>query len=256
MSTLDGGRIVIGDRLRAGAGDAVHRGTLARDPSVQLLVTLTGPHGTPAKDLPMVPAVDGIAPLEWVGANGDPALPYADALVERLPAGRAASERAPMPMPALARLGAALARVTAAVHAAGSRVDGIRPELVFLDDDGTFTGIAPRGPRFIASSQQRGPGVRSYHVPYLAPEALAQLKPEPASDVFALCATLFVIGSGWHPFGDLARTTEIVSGILSGKRAAWSGDPAIGDVIAAGLAARAADRPRASDIAARFAALS
>lgn len=248
MLTLDQGRILVGERLYLGAGDAVHRGSLASDPSARFLVTLTGPHAEPRPYAEL--AIDGVACVEWFGPGG---AVYADALVERLPSGRPASDLAALVDPTLARVGAAIARVIAAAHGRGERVGGIRPELIYLaDDNTTFAQLVPRGPELIASAPQRGAGLRSYHVPYLAPEVLGRLAPEPASDVFALGASLFALGTGAHPFGDPRNAMEIANRIMTGRVSPWPRDRALGELLLAAMASPVADRPRADELATRL----
>ncbi len=248
--TLDDGRILLGERIHAGPGDAVHRATLASDPNTRLLVTMTGPHRTP-RPFPAL-RIDGVAAVEWFGPGP---VPYAEALVERLPAGDPALPLVPLPDAALIALGVAIANVVAAAHRGGERIGGIRPELIYVTGDATFTGLVPRGPELIATAPQRGSGLRSYHVPYLAPEVLGRLAPELASDVFALGASLFSLGIGEHPFGDPLEPMEVLNRILTGRVARWPRGDALGALLAAAMAPRATDRPRADELAARLASL-
>jgi hypothetical protein len=104
------------------------------------------------------------ATLESIGAV-DPGTPYADALVERLPAGEPLHP--PLAEAALSRIGAEVATILARVHAAGAIVDGIRLELIY--NGGRVTTLAPQGPAFIATAPPTK-GIRTYHVPYFSPE--------------------------------------------------------------------------------------
>jgi hypothetical protein len=148
-----------------------------------------------------------------------------------------------------------VASVLARVHAAGAVVDGVQPELVYVDAAGSLSGLVPRGPRFVATAVQLGGGLRSYPLPYVGYEVIALGKqPTPATDIFALCATLFVLGTGQHPFGSLDSVREVATGILTDQCAPWPHDGGFGTWIARGLAQDAARRPTAAELAGAFAA--
>jgi hypothetical protein len=249
--TVDGGRYVLGDRLRAGSSDEVRTGWLASDPSTRVLVTLTAPHAADqlARVQREAPAVDGCAPVLYAGAS-DAGVPYENALVEALPDGSFADRRVPIPEPALARIGGALAGVVAEAHAQRKQL-GVRPEIVILTHDAepAFAGICAAGPGFIATAPQTSRGLRSYAVPYFAPEDGIAAKPELASDVFSLCATLYFLGSGYHPFGDPAEIRTILLRIAEGKPDRWSGTPWLGGVLSIGLARDPRERMTARELA-------
>lgn len=242
--------VVLGPQLRTGSGDEVRTGMLGTQP---VLVTLTtrhiALHAQLADELRL--AFEGIAPLESIG-NAQP--PYDDMMIERLPPGRPASEVAQLSVQSLAQLGAAVAEVLAKVHAAKHVVDGVQPELIYVGDDGRFTGLVPRGPRFITSAPQPVRGLRSYRVPYLGHEVLVLGKPAgPATDVFALCASLFVLGHGTHPFGDPANLGQLVARVAADQRETWPQGGALGQLLVRGLAQRPEDRPTAAVLAGELA---
>jgi serine/threonine protein kinase len=204
-----------------------------------MLVTLTPPHPEPYDRIRerLLLSHDGIAVLEFVGATD---AGNADALVERLPFGH--PPMAPLHEAVIARLGSEIAGVVVRVHAAGEVVGGIRPELVYVGPQSRLTALAPRGPEFIAGAPIAG-GMRTYYVPYLAPELLDGAATAPPADVFATCATLYYLATGQHPFGDPQRIAEMVGTILKGSARPWPGSHALGAIVMAGLARRAADRP-------------
>jgi hypothetical protein len=248
--TVDRGRITVGERLRSRTADEVRMGWIASAPSERLLLTLTTKHAEPYERIlsRLALAFDGIAALEYVGAP-DPGVPHTDVLVERLPTGQPASPT--LAEPALVRLGIDVARVVAPVHAAGQVIDGIRPELIYVNaDDGEprFSGLVPRGPAFIASAPISR-GVRSYPVPYLSPEQYLSNQSGPASDVFALCATLFFLGSGAHPFGDPDQIVDLLNRLSTGGVSPWPGSPALGAVLVRGMPPRIGERTTASTLA-------
>jgi hypothetical protein len=237
---LELGDIELGDFVRTGTGDAVHRATSKIDGSA-LLVTVTNGHAEvlrkDAYDLPVV----GIAALAWIGSvEGKP---FADALVERVPLhAHPASDHGVVAAKPLAALGGELARIVLAAAELGITIDGIRPELIYIDDEARFVVLAPRGPRFVGSARTFATGPRSYPVPYVGREAIAQGRPaSTATDVFALCVSLFAIGTGRHPFGD--DLPEIIRGIMSGEHAPWPDASALGKLVVSGLAANPDDRP-------------
>lgn len=254
-STVDGGRIAIGDQVVSGTADEVRVATLPD--GARALATFAGTQTVPFEALraQLAFAHPQIAALEFVGAP-DPGTAYASALVERLPPGTPASAHPAMATPVVAQLGAAIASVLAAEHAHGRAVVGIRPELIYVGGDGRFTGLVPRGPAFLASAEAIKRGFRSYFVLYTSPEVAGEgAPPTPASDLFALCIALWQLATGAHPFGDRDAMGEMFMNLLAGKRAAWTGDPALGAVLARGLAADPAARPTAKDLAEALARL-
>lgn len=249
--TVGSGRYVLDESVRAGSSDEVRLGHLADDAAVRVLVTLTARH--PA---PQLTAIAVEEPVLYVGPV-DPGVPYDDALVERLPAGVAASGVAPLAERDVIRIGAGLAAEVARQHARGRRLGGIYPELVFVtvETEAAFAGVCPYGPDFIASAPQPMHGTRSYRVPYLAGEVLLRGRPELASDVFATCATLFALGTGRHPFGDARDLRQLLLAIDTSEPGPWPGDPRLAAILAGGLRRHPAKRPTAAALRDALAAL-
>ena len=237
--TLDRGRIIVDERLRAGSSDEVRTGHLAADPDVRFLVALTAQH--PANALARW---RGFEEVDYVGPT-DPGVPYSDALVEVLPPGEPA--HAPRSEHSVIALGHALASYVARAHERGRRVGGIYPELVYVRPNDELSGVCPNGPEFIATAPQPMHGPRSYRMPFVAFEALALGKPELASDVFATCATLFFLREGHHPFGD--DVLEMLKRMDRDEPDRLAGGAELAAVIAAGLARAPARRPSAAELA-------
>jgi hypothetical protein len=245
---LDHDRVVLGRRLRDGAGDQVREGYLDADPATRVLVTLTGRHSSPQNhDY----TVNGVG--RWLGVVEPPAagIPYDDALLEQLPAGRPAVERMPLPEPAVIALGRDVATVIADAHAANIILMGVSPELIYVDEQLRFTGLVPRSRPFVASAPQRQRGLRSYTLPFDGFETLALGKPPVAkSDIFALAATLFMLATGKHPFGD--ELAEIMHRVLASAPDAYPGSPKLAAILARALDPDPDARPSARELVALF----
>lgn len=237
---LDASNLDIGERLQSGTADEVRRGTLRDQP---VLLTFAGAHPESHESLRgrLALVFDGIAPLLYCGPSGDDQ-PYSDLLVEQLPPGRSLFEAAPLDERRIGAIGAAVASVAGTAHAAGARIDGLRPELIFVDDAGQLTGIAPRGPVFIASAPITR-GLRSYRIPFMAPELLVSRTASHHSDVFSLCATLWYAATKTHPFGDTQDISGIVARMATGALMTWPGSTALGRAVTRGLATDPLARP-------------
>ena len=254
--TIDGGRIVVEELIESGAGTARFRAHLDVDPLQKRLVTLgreqTIPHDQLRRSLAM--AVSGVTPLDFVGSVDQPdGVGWLGAcLVEVEPRGRPADQLAPLEEGAAVGLGLDILEVIGRAHAAGQLIRGIRPELVYCDGGlggaGRLAGLVPRGPIFLDTALPASHGVPVLSALYRAPEDQMGLAPVPGSDVFALCATLFALTAGRHPFG--ATFGEQIQRAAVGLVEPHPGR--IGAVLAAGLASDPARRP---DLAALSAGL-
>ncbi len=230
-------RVTIGPRIRAGSGDEVRLGYPIAKPEARVLVTLTLEHSASKDDLSEQLALDvpGIAPLRWIGDSPAAGPAYEDTLIEDLPDhAHPAIDAAPLSEEKLLAIGIACADVLAAAHAAGLTVNGVCPELIYLDRTGQFAAIVPRGRAFIASAPQRAAGLRSYVLPYEGYEALVEGRPSgPPGDVFALCATLHHLATGRHPFG--RDFPEIMQRVMAKAPDPYPGSPRVGEILARGL---------------------
>ncbi|WP_253871830.1 serine/threonine-protein kinase [Actinomadura rupiterrae] len=156
--------------------------------------------------------------------------------------------RGPMPADGVAALGAQLAHALAAVHAAGVLHRDVKPGNVLLRGDGravlTDFGIA------VISGDE--PLTRSGQLvgspEYMAPERLTGGGAGPASDVWALGATLGALLAGKSPFrrGDLPATLHAIT---SGQPELPQGTGPVGEVVRAMLHRDPARRPDAAEAA-------
>ena len=248
--TLDGGRIVAGEVLESGTGSARFRGHLAFDELQRRLVTLgrrqTVSHAELRPTLAM--EIEGITPLEFVGpvdaAEGDPGW-TGDAIVEIEPRGRRADESAPLAEGEAVALAVQILDVIGRAHERGVLVRGIRPELIYCDAGAggasRLVALAPRAQLFLMTAQPASSGVPILSDLYLAPEDIFQLAPQPRSDVFALCAALFFLTSGAHPFGEHASVQ--MGRVMAGTIEPHPGSSRFRTALTAGLNADPGKRP-------------
>jgi hypothetical protein len=215
-----------------------------------LLVTLGPPQqlDLDAVRAKLALAVNGIAPLLHVGKLESQTEARYDGLVEFQPPGAPAADilRPPVDPRVAIELVLAIAKVVAAVHAAGAVVRGLRPELVYVQGGPAapkLAGIAPRCEAFLTTAEARDYGVPPcFDNWYQAPEVLARPLDVPlvGADVFSLCAILAHWISGEHPFEGEGAMQLIA--IVSGNRRAWRGPAPLGTIINAGLHASTEQR--------------
>jgi eukaryotic-like serine/threonine-protein kinase len=118
----------------------------------------------------------------------------------------------PLPVDQVARVGLCLLDVLQATHHAGVVHRDVKPGNVHLCEDGRVVlsdfGIA------CTTDDESGPLTETFagSPAYVSPERLHGAKPEPASDLFSLGATLFTAVEGRAPFdkGDLYATLMAV----------------------------------------------
>lgn len=123
-----------------------------------------------------------------------------------------------------------------------------------MDDAGSLAGVVPRGPAFIGAAPMAR-GLRSYLPPFMSPEELLWSTASSASDVFSPCATLWYGATKLPPCGDPRDVSGIVARMATGQLGDWPGSPALGQVLARGLATDPARRPTAAQLAAQLRAL-
>src|SRR6185503_1571158 len=106
---------------------------------------------------------------------------------------------------------------------------------------------APRAPRFIHEARGASSGLGALAALYDR-ETMLGLPPTAASDVFALCATVFQLVTGHHPFGD--HPGEQLGRMAANEPLEWPGSPALGALLRRGLSPDPADRPTTTELVA------
>ena len=253
--TLDGGRIVAGEVLESGAGSARLRGHLVFDELQRRLVTLGRRQSVSHAELRRALAmeIDGITPLDYIGpvdAGGDEGW-TGDAMVEVEPRGVRADESVPLTEAEGVALALEILDVIGRAHERGVLVRGIRPELIYCHAGpggaARLVALAPRAQLFLMTAQPASSGVPILSDLYLAPEDIFQLAPQPRSDVFALCAALFFLTSGVHPFGD--HPSVQMGRVMAGTIEPHPGSSRLRTALTAGLGADPARRPEPAALA-------
>ncbi|MFV8750886.1 serine/threonine-protein kinase [Nannocystaceae bacterium ST9] len=136
----------------------------------------------------------------------------------------------------------------AAVHAAGLEHGDFKPDNVMVGDDGRVRVVDFGIARYSTSEGLAGNvGTRGY----MAPERLMDQPGGPPADVFAFCVSAWESLFGALPF--VGRTVhELLASIEAGTPAIGRALPGVpervADVLAAGLSARASERPASMEV--------
>ncbi|MFE2751633.1 serine/threonine-protein kinase [Actinosynnema sp. NPDC059335] len=140
-------------------------------------------------------------------------------VMEYLPARTLADRiaRGPVPAAEAVAVGAQVAGALAAAHAAGIVHRDVKPGNVLLTDDGTAKitdfGIA----RAVGDVTVTRTGLLAGTPAFLSPEVARGGEPGPASDVFALGATLYAAVEGRPPFGDGDNAIALLHAVAAGR---------------------------------------
>ncbi|KMS82146.1 serine/threonine protein kinase, partial [Streptomyces regensis] len=147
--------------------------------------------------------------------DGDPVL-----VMEYLPSqslSAVLAERGPLPVPEVARIGEQVAAALVAAHRAGIVHRDIKPGNLLIDANGTCKitdfGIS-RASGDLTLTQT---GLIGGTPAYLAPELARGADPTPASDVFALGATLYHAIEGLPPYGDNTNQLALLYAAANGQ---------------------------------------
>ncbi|WP_309115742.1 serine/threonine-protein kinase [Saccharothrix sp.] len=220
MTEVVAGRYRLVERLGAGAMGVVWRAfdeRLHREVAVKLLVVPPG--ADPGEAAARAAREARIAArlhhpnavtVHDVVTDGD-----VPVLVMEYVAGRSLSGVV-LPVAEAARVGAQVASALAAAHAAGIVHRDVKPGNILRTDDGTAKitdfGIA----RAFGDVTVTRTGVLAGTPAFLAPEVARGGVPGPASDVFALGATLYALVEGRPPFGDGDNAIALLHAVAAG----------------------------------------
>ncbi|WP_378739542.1 protein kinase [Nocardia brasiliensis] len=127
------------------------------------------------------------------------------------------SAQGPLPLTQVARIGEQVASALIAAHDAGIVHRDVKPGNILLDDHGTVKitdfGIS----RAAGDVTLTETGLICGTAAYLAPEMARGADPTPASDVFALGATLFHALEGEPPYGANANPLAVLYAAANGQ---------------------------------------
>ncbi|WP_280446346.1 serine/threonine-protein kinase [Nocardia brasiliensis] len=127
------------------------------------------------------------------------------------------STQGPLPLTHVARIGEQVASALIAAHQAGIVHRDVKPGNILLDDHGTVKitdfGIS----RAAGDVTLTETGLICGTAAYLAPEMARGADPTPASDVFALGATLFHALEGEPPYGANANPLAVLYAAANGQ---------------------------------------
>lgn len=123
------------------------------------------------------------------------------------PLGRRLRDQRPngLPVPEALKIAAACGDVLACAHDKGVTHGDVKPDNVFVTDQGVRMidfGTAP-SPQASAAEPPAAMVAPAATRPYASPEVLAGLKPEPRDDVFSLACVIYEMLAGRHPYSRL-----------------------------------------------------
>ena len=198
-------------------------------------------------------AVSGPFTAQLVDADPDAELPWlATAFVAGVALGTAVRRHGPFPEQVLRVLGTGLAEALQDIHRAGVIHRDLKPSNVMLAADGPHVidfGIS----RSTETSALTSTGLVVGSPGFLSPEQATGATVVPATDVFALGATLAYAGLGIGPFGD-GPTPALLYRVVSREPELAGLPTALREVVHACLAKEPAGRPSPDQLVALLAA--
>ncbi|HEX4703634.1 MAG TPA: serine/threonine-protein kinase, partial [Pseudonocardiaceae bacterium] len=260
---LIAGRYRLIERIGVGSMGVVWRGcdeTLRRSVAVKQLLPNTAMSGDPGERARREARVaarlhhpNAVTVYDVVEEDGLPWL-----IMEYVPADSLATVLArhgPLPPHDVAWIGAQIASALAAAHEVGVVHRDVKPGNVLRTDNGTAKLVDFGISRAVGEVVMTATGLVFGTPAYLAPEVANGEVPTPASDVFALGATLYAAVEGQPPFGLGDNPLALLHAVAGGRiRPPIQAGPLAG-VLESLLRADPAERPGCAEVAATLAAL-
>jgi hypothetical protein len=254
---LVAGRYRLGTRVGAGAMGVVWRAHDERLGRVVALKQLVVPEGTDpahavkraAREARLAARLQhphAVTVHDLVEHDGKPVL-----VMEYLPArplSELIAEHGGLPVEQVTRIGSQVAAALAAAHAAGIVHRDVKPGNILLTDDGTAKitdfGIA----HATDDTSVTRTGLLIGTPAYLSPEVARGAHPTPASDVFALGATLYAAVEGHPPFGDGDNAVALLHAVAAGHYTPPTTAGPLTDVVMAMLHTDPTSRPTMTQV--------
>lgn len=251
----DGAFLIIG-HISGTPARGLYRAVKMADPSKRYLATMGSRQRRAlderARELSF--AAGGAPALELVGRLDDKDEYHV--LVEEEPAGvRTNQLPLPLPLETIVDLAAQVAKFLDAMHAMGSVVRYLRPELIYADlnDNAKLSGIAVRTEAFLSDVIPPCYGVLPlFETIYCAPEVVAAVDiVSPAADVFSLSAIVALWRFGEHPFAGETATAQIAA-LWQDPQPSFPEWSRVGPVLADGMHRDPAARPSLDELIRRL----
>ncbi|MET7756168.1 serine/threonine-protein kinase [Streptomyces sp. NPDC005389] len=246
LGTAANGQLVAVKQVHADlADDAGFRSRFRRE--VDASRRVSGAYTAPVVEADPEAETPWLASLFLPGPSLSEAVAASGAGAAAVPASTAAPASAGLPEEAVRRLAAGLAQALADIHRAGLVHRDLKPSNVLLTDDGVRVidfGIA-RATDQMTKLTHTGALIGS--PAFMAPEQVRGEAPTPATDVFALGATLVVACTGTTPFSGTS-VPALMHSIAHAEPALDGVPPGLRGIVAACLAKDPALRPSPQDV--------